>query len=170
MAGRSSRLIFGACAIISGVAAMFGMNALPVMAAENAGEEVTVGEDIGTGVGADAGISAGESDDADAGSQTVGNQASTCFCCVGAPDSTDAGSQTVENQASTCFCCVGAPDSTDTDSQTVENVAVDNPDGDVLAGNITDSKPQTLPSLGESIAVAIFGGIALALVIYDIRN
>lgn len=120
MAGRSSRLIFGACAIISGVAAMFGMNALPVMAAENAGEEVTVGEDIGTGVGADAGIGVG--------------------------DSTDAG------------------------SQTVENVAVDNPDGDVLAGNITDSKPQTLPPTGEIIAAAGLGGIALALAIYDIRN
>lgn len=144
MIGRSSRLIFGACAIIFGVAAMFGMNALPVMAAEDVGEEVTVGEDIGTGVGADAGISVG--------------------------DSTDAGNQTVENQASTCFCCVGAPDSTDAGSQTVENVAVDNPDGDVLAGNITDSKPQTLPPPGEIIAAASLGGIALALAICDIRN
>ena len=122
MAGRSSRLIFGACAIISGVAAMFGMNALPVMAAEDVGEEVTVDEDIGTGVGADAGISAGESDDAD------------------------------------------------TDSQTAENVAIDNPDGDVLAGNITDSKPQTLPPTGEIIAAAGLGGIALALAVYDVRN
>ena len=42
MAGRSSRLIFGACAIISGAAAMFGMNALPVMAVEDVGEKVTV--------------------------------------------------------------------------------------------------------------------------------
>lgn len=122
MAGRSSRLIFGACAIISGVAAMFGMNALPVMAAEDVGEEVTVDEDIGTGVGTDAGISAGESDDAD------------------------------------------------TDSQTAENVAIDNPDGDVLAGNITDSKPQTLPPTGEIIAAAGLGGIALALAVYDVRN
>lgn len=122
MAGRSSRLIFGACAIISGVAAMFGMNALPVMAAEDVGEEVTVDEDIGTGVGADAGISAGESDDAD------------------------------------------------TDSQTAENVAIDNPDGDVLAGNITDSKPQTLPPTGEIIAAAGLGGIALAIAVYDVRN
>ena len=122
MAGRSSRLIFGACAIISGVAAMFGMNALPVMAAEDVGEEVTVDEDIGTGVGTDAGISAGESDDAD------------------------------------------------TDSQTVENVAIDNPDRDILAGNITDSKPQTLPPTGEIIAAAGLGGIALALAVYDVRN
>ena len=122
MAERSSRLIFGACVIISGVAAMFGMNALPVMAAEDVGEEVTVDEDIGTGVGTDAGISAGESDDAD------------------------------------------------TDSQTAENVAIDNPDGDVLAGNITDSKPQTLPPTGEIIAAAGLGGIALALAVYDIRN
>lgn len=42
MAGRSSRLIFGACAIISGAAAMFGMNALPVMAVEDVGEKVAV--------------------------------------------------------------------------------------------------------------------------------
>lgn len=38
--------MFGACAAVSGVAAMLGMNALPVMAAED------VGEDVGTGVGA----------------------------------------------------------------------------------------------------------------------
>lgn len=103
MAGRSSRLIFGACAIISGITAMFGMNALPVMATEDVSEEVTVGEDIGTGVGADADISVGDSTDADTGSQTV------------------------------------------------ENVAIDNPDGDVLAGSITDSKPQALPPTGEII-------------------
>lgn len=120
MTGRSSRLIFGACAIISGVAAMFGMNALPVMAAANVSEEVTVGENIGTGVGTDAGISAG--------------------------------------------------DSTGADSQTVKNVAVNNPDGNVLAGSITDSKPQTLPPTGEIIAAAGLGGIALALAVYDIRN
>ena len=95
MAGRSSRLIFGACAIISGVAAMFGMNALPVMAAEDVSEKVTVGEDVDAGVGADAGIS-----DSDSNSTDV-----------------------------------------DTGSQTAENVAIDNPDGDVLAGSITDSKP-----------------------------
>ena len=120
MAGRSSRLIFGACVIISGAAAMCGMNTLPVMAAENVGEEMAVGEDVGADIGADAGIS----------------------------DSTDA----------------------DTCSQPVENVVVDNPDGDVLAGNITDSKPQTLPPTGEIIAAAGLGGIALALAVYDIRN
>lgn len=120
MTEKSSRLIFGACAIISGVAAMFGMNALPVMAAEDVSEEMAVGEDVGADIGADAGIS----------------------------DSTDA----------------------DTCSQPVENVVVDNPDGDVLAGNITDSKPQTLPPTGEIIAAAGLGGIALALAVYDIRN
>jgi len=124
MAGRSSRLIFGACAIISGVAAMFGMNALPVMAAEDVNEKVTVGEDVDAGVGADAGIS-----DSDSNSTDV-----------------------------------------DTGSQTAENVAIDNPDGDVLAGSITDSKPQTLPPAGEIIAAAGLGGIALALAVYDIRN
>lgn len=124
MAGRSSRLIFGACAIISGVAAMFGMNALPVMAAEDVSEKVTVGEDVDAGVGADAGIS-----DSDSNSTDV-----------------------------------------DTGSQTAENVAIDNPDGDVLAGSITDSKPQTLPPAGEIIAAAGLGGIALALAVYDIRN
>ena len=122
MAGRSSRLIFGACAIISGVAAMFGMNALPVMAAEDVSEKVTVGEDVDAGVGADAGISDSNSTDVDTGSQTA------------------------------------------------ENVAIDNPDGDVLAGSITDSKPQTLPPAGEIIAAAGLGGIALALAVYDIRN
>lgn len=124
MAGRSSRLIFGACAIISGVAAMFGMNALPVMAAEDVSEKVTVGEDVDAGVGADAGIS-----DSDSNSTDV-----------------------------------------DTGSQTAENVAIDSPDGDVLAGSITDSKPQTLPPAGEIIATAGLGGIALALAVYDIRN
>lgn len=124
MAGRSSRLIFGACAIISGVAAMFGMNALPVMAAEDVSEKVTVGEDVDAGVGADAGIN-----DSDSNSTDV-----------------------------------------DTGSQTAENVAIDNPDGDVLAGSITDSKPQTLPPAGEIIAAAGLGGIALALAVYDIRN
>ena len=124
MAGRSSRLIFGACAIISGVAALFGMNALPVMAAEDVSEKVTVGEDVDAGVGADAGIS-----DSDSNSTDV-----------------------------------------DTGSQTAENVAIDNPDGDVLAGSITDSKPQTLPPAGEIIAAAGLGGIALALAVYDIRN
>ena len=115
MTGRSSRLIFGACAIISGVAAMFGINALPVMATE------VVGENVGADIGADAGISTGDSDDADTGSQTV------------------------------------------------ENVAIDNPDRDILAGNITDSKPQTLPPTGEIIAAAGLGGIALALAVYDVR-
>ena len=40
-----SRLIFGACTIISGAAAMFGVNVLPVMAEENVGEEMVVGND-----------------------------------------------------------------------------------------------------------------------------
>lgn len=124
MAGRSSRLIFGACVIISGAAAMFGMNALPVMAVEDVGEKVVVSEDVGADVGTDAGISDSDSDSADA----------------------------------------------DTGSQTAGNVAVNNPDGDVLAGNITDSKPQTLPPTGEIIAAAGLGGIALALAVYDIRN
>lgn len=124
MTGRSSRLIFGACAIISGAAAMFGMNALPVMAVEDVGEKVAVSEDVGADVGTDAGISDSDSDSADA----------------------------------------------DTGSQTAGNVAIDNHDGDVLAGNITDSKPQTLPSTGEIIAAAGLGGIALALAVYDIRN
>ena len=124
MAGRSSRLIFGACAIISGAAAMFGMNALPVMAVEDVGEKVAVSEDVGADVGTDAGIS-----DSDSNSTDV-----------------------------------------DTGSQTAGNVAIDNHDGDVLAGNITDSKPQTLPPTGEIIAAAGLGGIALALAVYDIRN
>lgn len=120
MAGRSSRLIFGACVIISGAAAMFGMNALPVMAVEVVGEDVAVSDGVGDNVGT--GIKADTNIDADTGSQTAGN------------------------------------------------VAVNNPDGDVLAGNITDSKPQTLPPTGEIIAAAGLGGIALALAVYDIRN
>lgn len=75
MAGRSSKLIFGACAIISGAAAMFGMNALPVMAVEDVGEKVAVSEDVGADVGTDAGISDSDSADADTGSQTAGNVA-----------------------------------------------------------------------------------------------
>lgn len=50
-----SRLIFGACTVISGAAAMFGMNVLPVMAEENAGEEMVVSDaaaDVGAGVDA----------------------------------------------------------------------------------------------------------------------
>lgn len=39
-----SRLIFGACTIISGAAAMFGVNVLPVMAAESVGEEIVVSD------------------------------------------------------------------------------------------------------------------------------
>lgn len=39
-----SRLIFGACTIISGAAAMFGVNVLPVMAEENVGEEIVVSD------------------------------------------------------------------------------------------------------------------------------
>ena len=101
MTEKSSRLIFGACAVVSSVAAMFGMNALPVMAAENVGEEMTVSDGVGDNVGTD----------------------------TKADTNIDA----------------------DTSSQTVENVAVNNTDGDVLAGNITDSKPQPLPPTGEII-------------------
>ena len=36
--------IFGACAAVSGAATMLGINALPVMATEDVGEEVTIGE------------------------------------------------------------------------------------------------------------------------------
>ena len=39
-----SRLIFGACTVISGAAAMFGINVLPVMAEESAGEEIVVSD------------------------------------------------------------------------------------------------------------------------------
>lgn len=39
-----SRLIFGACTVISGAAALFGMNVLSVMAEENVGEEVVVSD------------------------------------------------------------------------------------------------------------------------------
>lgn len=39
-----SRLIFGACTVISGAAAMFGINVLPVMAEESAGEEMVVSD------------------------------------------------------------------------------------------------------------------------------
>lgn len=53
-----NKFIFGACTIISGAAAMLGMNALPVMAAN------VVGEDVGADVGADTGISTGDSTDA----------------------------------------------------------------------------------------------------------
>ena len=60
---RRNRLIFGACTIISGAAAMLGMNALPVMAAEDIGEEMAVGESMGADIGTGAGISA----DADEG-------------------------------------------------------------------------------------------------------
>lgn len=60
---RRNKLIFGACTIVSGAAAMLGINALPVMAAEDVGEEVAVGEDVGTGADA-----AGElSEDSQAG-------------------------------------------------------------------------------------------------------
>lgn len=51
---RRNRLIFGACTIASGAAAMLGINALPVMAAEDVGEEMAVGENVGTGISADA--------------------------------------------------------------------------------------------------------------------
>lgn len=38
------RLIFGACTVVSGAAAMFGMNVLSVMAEESAGEEIVVSD------------------------------------------------------------------------------------------------------------------------------
>lgn len=50
---RKNKLIFGACTVIYSAAAMLWINALPVMATEDAGEEMVVGEN------ADAGISAG---------------------------------------------------------------------------------------------------------------
>ena len=44
-----NKFIFGACTVISGVAAMFGINALPVMAAEDVGEKMAIGENMDTG-------------------------------------------------------------------------------------------------------------------------
>ena len=44
-----NKFIFGACTVISGAAAMFGINALPVMAAEDVGEEMTIGENMDAG-------------------------------------------------------------------------------------------------------------------------
>lgn len=41
--------IFGACAAVSGAATMLGINALPVMATEDVGEEVTIGENMEDG-------------------------------------------------------------------------------------------------------------------------
>ena len=61
---RRSRLIFGACTVISGAAAMLWINALPVIAAEDVGEKMAVGENVGADVGVDTGISAGGSADA----------------------------------------------------------------------------------------------------------
>lgn len=52
-----SRLIFGACTVVSGTAAIFGINVLPVMAGENAGEEMVV-SNMDADVGADAGVDA----------------------------------------------------------------------------------------------------------------
>ena len=51
---RRNRLIFGACTIASGAAAILGMNALPVMAAEDVGKEMVVGENVSADIGADA--------------------------------------------------------------------------------------------------------------------
>ena len=48
--------MFGTCTAVSGVAAMFGMNALPVMAADAVNEEMTVSEDVGADVEADADV------------------------------------------------------------------------------------------------------------------
>ena len=50
---RRNKLIFGACTIVSGAAAMLGINALPVMADEDVGEEMVVGENVGIDTGAD---------------------------------------------------------------------------------------------------------------------
>ena len=44
-----NKFIFGACTVISGVAAMFGINALPVMAAEDVGEKMTISENVEDG-------------------------------------------------------------------------------------------------------------------------
>lgn len=41
-----NKFIFGVCTVISGAAAMLGINALPVMAAEDVVEEMAVGEDV----------------------------------------------------------------------------------------------------------------------------
>ena len=43
---RINKLIFGACTIVSGAAAILGINALSVMAAEDINEEMTVNEDV----------------------------------------------------------------------------------------------------------------------------
>ena len=61
---RRNMLIFGACTIASGAAAMFGINALPVMAAEDVGEEMAIGESMGADIGTGAGIIADGSADA----------------------------------------------------------------------------------------------------------
>lgn len=50
---RINKLIFGACTIVSGAAAMLGINALPVMAAEDIGEEMVVGKNMDAGISAD---------------------------------------------------------------------------------------------------------------------
>ena len=52
---RRNKLIFGACTIVSGAAAMLGINALPVMAAGDVGEEMVVGEGVSADAGADTG-------------------------------------------------------------------------------------------------------------------
>ena len=44
-----NKFIFGACIVISGAAAMLGINALPVMAAENVGEKMAIGENVDAG-------------------------------------------------------------------------------------------------------------------------
>ena len=45
----SNKFIFGACMVISGAAAMLVINALPVTAAEDVGEEMTIGENMDAG-------------------------------------------------------------------------------------------------------------------------
>lgn len=63
-----SRLIFGACTIISGAAAIFGINVLPVLAAESVGEEIVVSD---TAAAADIGAAGELSENA---SNTGGNE------------------------------------------------------------------------------------------------
>ena len=52
---RRNKLIFGACTIVSGAAAMLGINALPVMAAEDVGEKMAIGKNVGIDAGTDTG-------------------------------------------------------------------------------------------------------------------
>lgn len=64
---RINKLIFGACTIVSGAAAMLGINALPVMASEDVVEEMTIGEDVSADAGADTGTAGKLSENSQAG-------------------------------------------------------------------------------------------------------